>query len=591
MTRQKLQLLIDEIVSNGKITAPEKQFLLAKADEYGIAPGELERMLQAVMPAGNAPEPDNLPELNSGFVISEDTILPEAVTLGEPEGSSFITGNPPPAASQTNPASSRSGISFAPNFTDLEPLGEQGSMSLVQKARYDRQWVVVKRLPPEHRSNPAYKDLFFKEYNYGRALQHEHIVDMLGRGEDAEGPFFFMEYVDGRPLTQRIPAGGIKDEKLVRKIACQLLEALEYAHKKQIYHRDLKPDNIMVTNRGDNVKLIDFGLAAADHYTDIGGATFVGTRKYAAPEQQTDPSGVDGRADLYAFGLVLLEMFTGSTAKEEVFLIQKPYWRDIINKCLKKDPNERFADAGEISDMIDDNASRIVTSDPSLRKNIPENSIFPKAQTPDPAFEERQRELLEKERELQRREDTLKQEALKRQPPRVSAAPPAPPQKRKSSGCLRTSLISFLIVTALLLYAGYEISQWWKGVTAGREVFKHETLKTRLTEYYQALESHNFNLVEPFYEGNLERYFQRRNLPVSEVRGLAEEYWRRTPEDENQVDWSTFTYQISDDGEYATVNFYTDYRYRRTNGVERTIRAKTVLKLNQDLDIFYVAGG
>ena len=121
MTREKLQLLIDEIVSDGKITVPEKQFLLAKADEYGIDPGELERMLQAAMPAENTPEPDNLPELQSGFVISKDTILPEDVTLGEPEGSSFITGNPPPNASQTNLESSRSGISFAPNFTDLEP--------------------------------------------------------------------------------------------------------------------------------------------------------------------------------------------------------------------------------------------------------------------------------------------------------------------------------------------------------------------------------------------------------------------------------------------------------------------------------------
>lgn len=402
--------------------------------------------------------------------------------------------------------------------------------------------------------------------------------------------FFFMEYVDGKPLTERIPAGGIKDERLVRKLACQLLEALEYAHKKQIFHRDLKPDNILVANRGDNVKLIDFGLAAADRYTDIGGATFVGTRKYAAPEQQTDPSGVDGRADLYAFGLVLLEMFTGGTAKEAVFLIQKPYWRDIISRCLRKDPAERFADAGEILDLINDNASRIVAPEP--RTTVPENSIPAKPQTPDPAIERRQRELLAREQELRRREDelkqqALKQEALKRQPPRVQPAPP----KRQGSGCLRTSLISFLVIAGLVIYAGYEINQWWKGLTAGKEVFKEETLKTRVTEYYLALESHNFNLVEPFYEGNLERYFQRRNLPVSELRGLVEEYWRRTPEDENKVDWDTFGYEVSGDGEYATVTFYTDYRYRRNNGVERTVRAKTVMKLNQDLDIFYVAGG
>jgi serine/threonine protein kinase len=233
-------------------------------------------------------------------------------------------------------------------FTDVEPLGQQGAMSYVQKARYDRQWVVVKRLLPQHRHNPMYKELFFKEYHNARDLSHEHIVDVQSRGEDAEGPYFFMEYVDGQSLSRLLLPAGIRDEKFIRRVATQTLEALRYAHKKQVFHRDLKPDNILITNRGDNVKLIDFGLAAADKFEDLAGAGFIGTKKYAAPEQSLDPSRVDGRADLYAFGLILLEMCTGSTDPAQLDRISSAALRNIAAKCLEQNPARRYADAGEV---------------------------------------------------------------------------------------------------------------------------------------------------------------------------------------------------------------------------------------------------
>jgi len=373
--QEQLQSLINALITNGTLTDVQKSIILSHAELQGIGPEEAERMMEAALQ-----QPPPLPPANdqSGFVTSKSPTPPVADS-----GSTFVSDQPvTPEIPQSNPSPAHySGIQFGAGagFTDVQPLGKQGAMSITQKARLDGRWVVVKRLPQAYKYNQTYAELLFKEYFNGRGLEHPHIVNIYGRGEDTDGPFFYMEYVDGEPLTRRLSEGGLKDQRLIRKIATEILDALSYAHKKQVYHRDLKPDNILITNKGDNVKIIDFGLAAADKFDDLAKATFMGTLTYAAPEQSSAPTQVDGRADLYAFGLILLEMFTGSPDPKNIKQLPVSYWRSIIDRCLHPAPADRFANAAEILEIISSHSSTLSQSpaQPGTRPST--------IQTPSPA--------------------------------------------------------------------------------------------------------------------------------------------------------------------------------------------------------------
>ncbi len=585
-----LRLFVQEAAKDGFVSDAERRFLLEKAAEYGVSEAALDELIRQALrnvspwtpPAGN--------DAGSSFEITPPAATPPPA--GE-EGSTFLTSTPPPGSFSRSSGPPRRegstpGFGFTPGFTDVEPLGQQGGMSYLQKARYDRQWVVVKRLLPEHRQNPNYIDLFFKEYHNARELRHEHIVDAYGRGEDDEGPYFYMEYVDGQPLSQRISPGGIKDERLVRKIAVQTLEALDYAHKKQIFHRDLKPDNILITNRGDNVKLIDFGLAATDRYDDIAGASFVGTRKYAAPEQTTDPTRVDGRADLYAFGLILLEMFTDSTDRRDIGKIGKAHWRNIVQKCLQKDPAGRYADAREVLDEIEQYGSRIETSstDKKAREAADKQRQSElEQQRRQREMERQQQHLLEREQELRRQEEKLRR-SQKREPPVVQPAA----RKPRRGGCLSTLLWTLLIIAALVAYGFYKIASFLGFNDQGFNGHTEDDLRGRVTGYYQAMESHEYNRVDDYYEPRLQVYFTRRNVDADDLRSIHTRYWSRTPEDRHEILWDTFRYEVAPDEESVTLTYHLKYHYRRATGDWQVVEAPTVVKMDEDLRIFYIAG-
>ena len=257
-------------------------------------------------------------------------------------GSGFVT-NAPSANTQSSNASA--------TFTDLKELSSQGAMSTVYQGKKYGKWHIIKRIKPQFKDNPQYRELFLKEFDNGIQLDHPNIVRIEDKGEDAEGLWYSMEYVDGRPLTQMIKSGElIKNPRLVRNILEQLCDALTYVHKKQIVHRDLKPDNVLVTYRGDNVKVLDFGLAYSDSYDDH--LVKAGTPKYAAPEQMTKGNTVDQRADIYAVGLMLLEMTTGSLADRQATTVEDPNFQQIIIKATKQNPDERYHDCREIIDDL-----------------------------------------------------------------------------------------------------------------------------------------------------------------------------------------------------------------------------------------------
>src|SRR5579862_5527988 len=194
---------------------------------------------------------------------------------------------------------------WAPNaplgpYILLAPIGA-GGMGEVWKARDTRldRIVAVKRLKTQHTAR------FEQEARAIAALNHPHICQIFDIGPD----YLVLEYIDGQPLK-----GPQSVEEAVR-LATQIAEALDAAHRKRVVHRDLKPANIMVTSEG-SVKLLDFGLAKqvtdSDETATIEG-TVLGTAAYMAPEQ-AEGKPADARSDVFSFGAVLYELLSGRRA-------------------------------------------------------------------------------------------------------------------------------------------------------------------------------------------------------------------------------------------------------------------------------------
>jgi Tol biopolymer transport system component len=275
----------------------------------------------------------------------------------------------------------------------LAPLGE-GGMGEVYRAR-DRRLNrdgAIKILPDLFAADPDRLARFEREAQLLATLNHPNIAHVHGFEESPAGAgraglrALVMELVEGSTLAERLAAGPISlDEAL--PIARQIAEALEAAHAQGIVHRDLKPANIKIDPSG-TVKVLDFGLARAGGATGPGGdllnsptitspamtqaGVILGTAAYMAPEQARGKV-VDHRADVWAFGVVLFEMITGTRAFEgaEVtdvlasVLKSDPKWtalpadapaalRRLIRRCLERDPKRRLQAIGEARIQIDD---------------------------------------------------------------------------------------------------------------------------------------------------------------------------------------------------------------------------------------------
>ena len=164
------------------------------------------------------------------------------------------------------------------------------------------QFVVLKALKPELRDDPVYEALLRKEFEIGYGLNHPSICRTWHYRRHPElGNCIEMEWVDGVTLTERFQEGR-PDDALFRKIASELCDAVAYLHSRQVIHRDIKPSNILITHNGDNVKLIDFGLADSDDSAIL--KMPAGTETWLAPEVKAGAQA-DARTDIWALGCVL----------------------------------------------------------------------------------------------------------------------------------------------------------------------------------------------------------------------------------------------------------------------------------------------
>jgi serine/threonine protein kinase len=187
-------------------------------------------------------------------------------------------------------------------------------MSTVYKARCPTtgEVVVVKLAGDEPMRDPVIRKRFEQEFTVTRSLSHPHLVRMLRFGHEGATPYIVMEFVEGRNLGDRIQRERRLPEAEALRIILQTAEALDYAHKNGVIHRDVKPDNILLGSDG-RAKLTDLGLAKdADAVTNLTQASEgLGTPNFMAPEQFNDAKHADPRCDVYSLGATLYMAITG----------------------------------------------------------------------------------------------------------------------------------------------------------------------------------------------------------------------------------------------------------------------------------------
>ncbi|HET9794110.1 MAG TPA: protein kinase [Thermoanaerobaculia bacterium] len=264
-------------------------------------------------------------------------------------------------------------------YAILSPLGA-GGMGEVYRARDTKlgRDVAIKVLPQSLSADPDRLSRFEREARVLASLNHPHVAAIYGVEDSTAVKALVLELVEGPTLQDRIEAGAVPvDEAL--PIARQIAEALEAAHEKGIVHRDLKPANVKLDAEG-NVKVLDFGLAKAldpalssspdlsDSPTlSVGtqSGMILGTAPYMSPEQARGRP-VDKRTDVWAFGVLLWEMLTGrrlfdgdsvadvlgAVMREEIDLRRvppsvPPRVRELLRRCLERNPRERLRDIGE----------------------------------------------------------------------------------------------------------------------------------------------------------------------------------------------------------------------------------------------------
>ena len=249
-----------------------------------------------------------------------------------------------------------------------------GGMATVFRGRDEvlGRTVAIKTMLPQYAADPSFAARFKQEAQAAAALQSPYIVSVYDWGKDGDTYFIVMEYLRGTDLKSGIRKHGALDCKKVAQIGSQIAQALSVAHKHDIIHRDIKPQNIMVQPDG-NIKVMDFGIARAKNSHLTQDNSVLGTAHYVSPEQ-TQGKELGPTTDIYSLGIVMYESATGqvpfqgddaiSVALKQVNEQPKPpsqlnpnvdpSLEAIILKCMQKDPAARFQTADELNRALRD---------------------------------------------------------------------------------------------------------------------------------------------------------------------------------------------------------------------------------------------
>jgi serine/threonine-protein kinase len=257
----------------------------------------------------------------------------------------------------------------------IESLVARSGMASIFKATdtRDGRTVAIKVPHPEMECDPVLFDRFTREIDIGLKLDHPGIMKVLAKGERGS-VYMVMEWVEGTLLREIMFEQKKLPQDRAMRITARICDALDYAHQHGVVHRDLKPENIMV-DKEDRIKLIDFGIAGqqgSKRLTFAKLSQVMGTPDYISPEQVKGRRG-DGRADIFALGVMRYEMVAGKTPftganpfaimndrllnnpvpPREIDPAITPELQEIIYRAIERDPKNRYARAREFAQDLE----------------------------------------------------------------------------------------------------------------------------------------------------------------------------------------------------------------------------------------------
>lgn len=269
----------------------------------------------------------------------------------------------------------------------------RGGMSMVFRGvdtRLGRQ-VAIKVMDPKFAGDPQFLTRFEFEARAVAGLKHPSLVEVYDQGVDGEYPFLVMELVQGGTLRELLRERGPMPPHAVRAVAEPVLAAIGVAHAAGLVHRDVKPENVLISDGGD-VKIADFGLVRAVAAANTTSASVIlGTAAYLSPEQVTSGSA-DARSDVYAFGILIFELLTGKVpftgdnslsvayqrvendvpSPSELISGVPPEFDRLVARATAREPGHRFADATEMVAELRSIAARLNL--PDYRVPAPQES-------------------------------------------------------------------------------------------------------------------------------------------------------------------------------------------------------------------------
>ncbi len=292
--------------------------------------------------------------------------------------------------------SSAPGDRIGGRYSLLGLLGA-GGMGTVYRARDEEldELIALKMLLPEFVEEAGMLERFRREVKLARRVTHKNVARVFDIGEHGSSKYLTMEYIEGETLGATVSRQGPMPVTQVVEIALAICAGLAAAHAAGVVHRDLKPENVMMAKDG-RVVIMDFGIARARvedaSRTQVGAA--IGTPAYMSPEQVQGHADIDARADIYAFGAMVYELFTGVqpwrgdsiVAVAAARLMQPPpdpclrrpslpvACGEFVKRCMARDRDHRFASADEVSAAL---TSLLTVGGPSVLGAVLHTSLSP----------------------------------------------------------------------------------------------------------------------------------------------------------------------------------------------------------------------